>query len=94
MFKSLNVKSTSAIVAAAMVAGLVVFLTSGAQPANAAPQITGALHRPSVKGDRLPPRLWGAACSSRGWPHYEQNCQFDRRNSLDEAKTVRVIALR
>ena len=94
MFKSVNAKSASAIVAAALVAGLAVFLTSGAQPANAAPQMTGALHQPSIKGDRLPPRLWGAACSSRGWPHYEQACQFDLRRPGDEAQTVRVIALR
>jgi len=94
MSKSSKVRSTVAMAAAVVVAGLAVFLTSGAQSANAAPQMTGALHQPSVKGDRLPRNLKGAACSSRGWPHYEKACQFDLRRPADEAQTVRVIALR
>lgn len=94
MFKSVNAKSITAIAAAALLASLAVFLTSGAQSANAAPQATGAPDQPSIKGDRLLRNLKGAACSSRGWPHYEQNCQFDLRRPGDEAQTVRVIALR
>jgi hypothetical protein len=43
----------------------------------------------------LPQLLTGAACSARGWPHYEQSCQFDLRQPADAlARTVRVIAMR
>jgi hypothetical protein len=94
MFKFINAKSTGAIVAAAFVAGLAAFLTSTAQEANAEPQVTVAPQHLAIKGDRLAQSPKGAACSSRGWPNYEQACQFDVRRPGDEAKTVRVIALR
>ncbi len=94
MFKSVIAKSITAIAAATVVAGLVVFLTSIAPEAKADPQVTSALGSPQAKSDRLPVVLKGAACSLRGWPHYEQSCQFDRRELADETRTVRVIALR
>ena len=94
MFKSVTAKSITAVAAAALIAGLAVFLTSTAPEAKAEPQVQGALHQPQAKGDRLPALVKGAACSSHGWPHYEQSCKFDLRRPTNEARTVRVIALR
>lgn len=42
----------------------------------------------------IPSAAMGSACSARSWPNYDQNCQFDLRSSADEARAVRVIALR
>lgn len=49
---------------------------------------------PSTKIDRLRVPVKGAACSLHGWPSFEPKCQFDMRETADEARTVRVIALR
>ncbi len=94
MFNFITTKSMAAVAAAAIVAGLAVGLTSIGPEAKAEPHIKGALHQPHAKADRVPARLHGAACSSRGWPHYEQSCQFDPRRPANETRTVRVIALR
>jgi hypothetical protein len=75
--------------AATAIAGLMVLLTSAAPDASAAPAI--AVQQAQVKGDRHPNRISGSACSSFGWPNYEQSCQFDLRGP---ARTVRIIALR
>ena len=48
----------------------------------------------SAKADRMRVRLWGNACSLRAWPNFEPRCQFDLREPIGEARTVRVIALR
>jgi hypothetical protein len=48
----------------------------------------------SSKSDRLPVRAKGSACSSLGWPHFEQSCQFDMRRQVDDVRVVRVISLR
>ena len=77
--------------AAAAIAGLFVFATA------AVPQASASVDTPpqaSVKGDRLPLHVRGAACSRNGWPDFERRCQFDFRNPASEARTVRVIALR
>jgi len=94
MFKSARANSITAVAAAVVVASLAVFSFSAAQEANAEPRVTNALQQPLVKGDRLARNPKGAACSALGWPNYEQTCQFDRRMPADEAKTVRIIALR
>ena len=76
---------------AAAIAGLFAFATA------AVPQASASVDTPpqaSVKGDRLPLHVRGAACSQRGWPDFERRCQFDFRNPASEARTVRVIALR
>jgi hypothetical protein len=49
---------------------------------------------PSANSDRLHPLMMAAECSSRGWPHYEQSCQFDLRAPEHQAQAVRIIALR
>jgi hypothetical protein len=87
-------KSITAMAAAALLAGLAVLFASIVPEARAETQIAGALHPSFAKGDRLPAAEMGAACSSRGWPYYEQNCQFDLRRPAHEARTVRIIALR
>jgi hypothetical protein len=61
--------------------------------AQAGPGMSLAL-QPLAKADRLPVRETGAACSSRSWPYYDQNCRFDLRSPAKDARTVRVIPLR
>jgi hypothetical protein len=70
------------------------FFTSAAPQAKEGPGIISAVHQPLAKADRLPVRPTGAACSSRSWPYYDQDCRFDLRGPATEARTVRVIALR
>jgi hypothetical protein len=95
MFKSATAKSITAL-AVSVVGGLTVFLTSVVPEARAEAQLQDTFHQPLAKGDRLPLAVIakGAACSSRGWPHYEQSCQFDLTRPANEARTVRIIALR
>jgi hypothetical protein len=70
-----------AAVAATIVAGIAVFAVSGA-PEASAPQ------------DFSPAVATGTACSSRGWPAFEEKCQFDLRQPGHEARVVRIIAIR
>jgi hypothetical protein len=86
-------KSIIRMAAAAVVAGLFVFATSATPKANV-PDADRALPQFLVKGDRLSVVVRGTACSQRGWPNFEQNCQFDRRRPANAAQAVRVIALR
>jgi hypothetical protein len=69
-------------------------LWSGVLEVRAEPQVETALHQLHAKADRLPVVVKGAACSTRGWPHYEQKCQFDRRRPAGDVQTVRIIAVR
>jgi hypothetical protein len=94
MFKSIIAIAITTVATAGLMAGLMAFSTSVVPEAKAEAQVMDAFHQPYAKGNRLavPPR--GAACSSRGWPYYEQGCQFDLRKPADESRTVRVIALR
>jgi len=79
--------------AAAVIAGLVVFATSVTPKANV-PDVDRTPPQSFAKTDRLPVSVWGTACSQRGWPNFEQICQFDLRRPANAARTVRVIALR
>jgi hypothetical protein len=83
--------SASAVVAATAMG---VFLISGMSDAKAKPVTPIAVEQIGAKGDRLPVLVKGAACSSRAWPNYEPNCQFDMRRPFAEMRTVRIIALR
>jgi hypothetical protein len=76
MFKSVTGKSITAIAAAGLVASLATFLTSGVPETKA-------------DGDHLPALAEGGACSSHGWPYYEQTCR-----SGNAARAVRIIPLR
>jgi hypothetical protein len=87
MFTSTTTNSISAVVAAALAAGLAVLLTSAIPAAKAETLVEGPLLQSHLK-------VKGAACSTRGWPHYEQGCQFDLRGPANETRAVRVIALR
>jgi hypothetical protein len=90
--KATTLKSIGKLVAVSAVAGLLVFLTADAPKAGA--DVTGAQVQRAAKGERLPVFVKGTACSTRGWPHYEQRCLFDDRGSADDVRAVRVIALR
>ena len=93
-----TIASVGAVMAVTLAGGMLIFMSGilevSAEPQSAAPQVTVAAYPSHAKGDRLPVLVKGTACSPRGWPHYEQSCQFDQRRSADEARTVRVIALR
>ena len=78
---------------AAIVAGGFVFLASGTPKAYVAEDVQAA-PAASVKSDRLVLAVKGAACSRRGWPDFEQHCQFDLRRPGNKASAVRIIALR
>jgi len=81
MLKSVTGRSITAIAAAGLVASLATFLTSGVPEAKA-------------DGDQLRALAKGAACSSHGWPYYEQACQSDIRVAGNGARAVRIIPLR
>jgi hypothetical protein len=91
MFKSLNLKLI-AVVCVAALASLTAVSIALAPAAKAAVRTQDTVQS-HTKGDRLPMRSTGAACSSNGWPHYEQNCQFDLSRSADVVRTVRVLDL-
>jgi hypothetical protein len=93
MFKFAATNLVAAAIAAALVVSLAVVLTSMVPEAKAETLIQVPLLAPDaiVKADVIGK---GSACSSQSWPHYEQGCQFDRRATASETRTVRVIALR
>ena len=94
MFKSITANAIAAVTTAALAATLTIFLTPGAVPeAKAHSQVTVMPPAPAV-ADRLPAIAKGNACSSRGWPNYEQSCLFDLRTPAKEVRTVRVIVPR
>jgi hypothetical protein len=70
-----------AAVAAAFVAGIAVLAVSIEPEAGPVPQ-----DLPSAVAT-------GTACSSRGWPTFEEKCQFDLRQPGHEARIVRIIAM-
>ena len=94
MLKSIAGQSITAVAAAALVAGLAVFLTSVAPEAKAEAPAKSSPHQAHAKGDRLPLPVTGARCSSQSWPNYDQSCQFDLRKRVTDTNPVRVIALR
>ena len=90
MFKSMIAKSVAIVAAAVLVAAFAVFSTSAMPEANAKSLVV----LPHAKGDRLPARVRGPACSLRSWPYYDRDCQFDLRRPANEARAARLIALR
>jgi hypothetical protein len=88
--KTVGAKTVGAIAAATFLAGLAVLPAAIAPEARAETRVEGSFS----KSDRLPVLEMGAACSSHGWPYYEQSCQFDLRRPAYQARTVRIIALR
>ncbi len=67
---------------------LTVALTATAPPAAAEPILASATVAPLADSAA---HTTGSACLARGWPNYEQGCQFDLRKVATQ--TVRVIAL-
>ena len=93
MFTSATSKSINLVAALALLAGQTAFLTSTAPEAKAAP-VAASAPQALAKGDRLVVAPKGTACSSQGWPYYEQGCQLDRSKPADAAPKIRIIALR
>ena len=81
------------IVAGALLAGSVVFLTSIAPDANAETLAASALLPAPAKSELLPATMKGSACSSQSWPNYDRNCQFDLRQVAGDVVKVRVLDL-
>ena len=78
-------RSISAIVLAALIAGTATILPSFSDKVVA----KAPLH--SGKGDRLDVRRLGTQCSEHAWPYFEANCLRDRRASMGQAKSARVV---
>jgi hypothetical protein len=91
MFRVITAQSISAGAAAALVGSVAAFLAPIAPDARADMRVGAAASH--VKGDRLPARTTGAACSSQSWPNYDVACQFDLRRSADDVRNVRVVSL-
>jgi hypothetical protein len=91
--RAATIASVGLLLAAAST-GAIAFFLSGVLEVRAEAPVEIAVHQQHAKSDRLPVFVKGTACSSLGWPHYEQTCQFDMRRAAGEARTVRVIVLR
>jgi hypothetical protein len=87
-----QIVSASIVLAVTLVGGFSAVSLSGVSEVKAEPVTRAGVS--STKGDRLPVLSKGTACSSLGWPHYEQSCQFDMRRQANDLRTVRVISLR
>jgi hypothetical protein len=101
MLKSISTRiGTSITIAlAATIAGGLAVLVPGVPEVRAEPQVMAAqvmagADQAYPKSDRLPGLAKGAACSSLGWPNYEQACLFDMSQPTGDRRTVRVIANR
>lgn len=92
MLASAMAKSVTVVAVAGLMAGLGALSISAVPEAQA--QAQSQLAVAHAKGDRLPMRVSGTACSLRSWPYYEQNCQFDLRRPANNAGEVRFIGLR
>lgn len=90
MFTPATAKSVTAVAIAGLMAGLAALSISAVPEAKAQSQLAVA----HAKGDKMPMRVSGTACSLRSWPYYEQNCQFDLRRPANNAGEVRFIGLR
>lgn len=80
------IKIISALSGAALLAGLIVLVP------GLSGDVAASTPQPLVKSDRLDLRASGAACSKRGWPHFETACLRDVSNPSREAKTVRIVS--
>jgi uncharacterized membrane protein len=89
MFTSAMAKSVTVVAVAGLMAGFAALTMSAIPEAKAKSQLAVA-----AKGDKLPMRVRGTACSARSWPYYDRDCQFDLRRSANDAGEVRLIGLR
>jgi hypothetical protein len=75
------IKLGAAVLVASFVTGLVVTAP------GVTPQVEA--HTYAVNVDRLEaPRIYGAACSERGWPYFETNCLRDTNTPTREARNT------
>jgi hypothetical protein len=77
----------AAFAAAAILAGVAVVVP------GVSDEVAASTPQPLAKGDRLDFRPVGAACSQRGWPHYESNCLRNLNAPTRQAKQVRVVTV-
>jgi hypothetical protein len=94
MIKLTTAASSTAVSAAVLGIALAAVFASVAPQAKADPRIASVVYQLLAKADRLAMPTKGAACSSRAWPYYDQDCRFDLRSPANPARTIRVIALR
>ena len=80
------IKTIAAVSVAALIAGVITFLP------GVSPTVEASTPQAGVKADRLDLRPRGAACSQRGWPHYERACLRDASRNAGQARTVRVVS--
>jgi hypothetical protein len=74
------------VIAAALVAGSIVALSSLSQVHASAPVF-------GVKGDRVDARPIGPACSAREWPYFETSCLRDPAHAFGQARQVRMVSI-
>jgi hypothetical protein len=77
----------AAIAAAAILAGVAVLVP------GISDEVSASTPQPLAKGDRLDFRPVGAACSERGWPHYEASCLRNLTSATRQAKQVRIVTV-
>lgn len=77
----------AAIAAAAILAGVAVVVP------GVSDEVSASTPQPLAKGDRLDVKPVGAACSQRGWPHYETDCLRNPASPTRQAKVVRVVTV-
>jgi len=84
----LNYKAISAIAAAALVAGVAVFIVPAmTQKVEASTPVA------ATKGDRLDIRsAVGPTCSQQAWPYYETRCLRDVSQNASRARPVRLVS--
>jgi hypothetical protein len=92
MFKQMIRIGAAALVAGAIAFAITVSPAAIEGEAKQADDVKQSV--PLAKADHLRAPVRGNACSRHGWPAFEPKCQFDIREPADEARTVRVIALR
>ena len=93
MFRVFTAQSMTAAAVAALVGSFAAFLTPIAPAAVAQSGADPTVQGVHAKGDRLPLRVTGSACSTQSWPSFDQKCQFDLRRSADDVREVRVVSL-
>lgn len=81
-------KIVVAAMSAAVILGGVAVMVPGVSD-----EVAASTPKALAKGDRLDLRPVGAACSQRGWPHYEAGCLRNLTSPTRQAKPVRVVTV-
>ena len=75
------IKLGAAVLVALFAAGLAITAP------GVTPQVEARTYAKSVET----PRIYGPACSERGWPYFETSCLRDATSPTSEARTVRIV---